>query len=379
MARGNIRKRTRKDGTTAYMVRVEMPPHPRTGKRKARVGTFDTEKAAEKTLTAWLADLDKGVTVEPTKMTMTELLRRWLDDEAAARVRSTTLAGYRLTVETHIIPALGNVPAQRLTVADVQRFRSEMVKTGKVRTAQVALLRLKQALAWAVAADLLSRNVSASVKRPNAKAPERKTWSADEARRFLKAAESDGYSPLWLLLLTTGLRRGEALGLRLQDLDLDRGLLTVRQTVVACKGAAIVQEPKSKAASRTVRLPAETVAALRAHRKRQAERQLAAETWVDGDLVFSTRTGKPINPRHVLRSFAAIVNRAGVPRISIHDLRHTHATLLLRDGVPVKVVSERLGHAQASITLDVYAHVMSDMQEQAVDSIGAALFKEKLA
>ncbi len=374
MARGNIRKRTRKDGTPAYMVRVEMPPDPRTGKRKTRAGTFDSEKAAEKALTAWLADLDKGVAVEPTKMKMTELLRRWLDDEAAARVRPTTLAGYRLTVETHIIPALGNVPALRLTVADVQRFRSEMVKTGKVRTAQVALLRLKQALAWAVAADLLPRNVAAGVKRPGAKAPERKTWSADEARRFLKAAETDGYSLLWLLLLSTGLRRGEALGVRWRDVDLDRGLLTVRQSVVASGGAPLVQEPKSKAASRTVRLPAATVAALRAHRKSQAERQLAAAQWADTGLIFSTGAGKPINPRHVLRSFAAIVKRAGVPRISIHDLRHTHATLLLRDGVPVKVVSERLGHSQASITLDVYAHVMDDMQEQAVDSIGAALF-----
>lgn len=374
MARGNIRKRTRKDGTTSYMVRVEMPPDPRTGKRKSRAGTFDTEKAAEKTLTAWLADLDKGVTVEPTRMRMTELLRRWLDDEAAARVRPTTLAGYRLTVETHIIPALGNVPAQRLTVGEVQRFRSEMVKTGKVRTAQVALLRLKQALAWAVAADLLPRNVAAGVKPPSAKAPERKTWSADEARHFLAVAETDGYSPLWLLLLSTGLRRGEALGLRWQDLDLDRGLLTVRQSVVACEGAPLVQEPKSKAASRTVRLPAPTVAALRAHRKRQAERHLAASQWAEIGLVFSTGAGKPINPRHVLRSFDAIVKRAGLTRISIHDLRHTHATLLLRDGVPVKVVQERLGHAQASITLDTYAHVIGDMQEKAVDAIDEALF-----
>ena len=233
------------------------------------------------------------------------------------------------------------MPAQRLTVADVQRFRSEVVKTGKIRTAQVALLRLKQALAWAVSSDLLPRNVAAGVKRPSAKAPERKTWSGDQARRFLAAAETDGYSPLWLVLISTGLRRGEALGWRWQDIDFDRGWLTVRQCVVAGHGAPLVQEPKSKAARRTVRLPSETVAALKTHRKRQAERQLSAAQWADTGLVFCTGAGKPINPRHVLRSFAAIVKRAAVPRISIHDLRHTHATLLLRDGVPLKVVSER--------------------------------------
>ena len=164
MARGNIRKRTRKDGGEAYQIRVELPPNPRTGKRQTRVGTFDTRKEAEKTLTAWQADLDKGMAVEPTKLRMAELLRRWLDDEAAARVRLTTLEGYRASVEHHVIPALGSMPAAKLTVADVQRFRTGMVAKGTPRTAQLALARLKQALAWAVAADLLPRNVAATVK-----------------------------------------------------------------------------------------------------------------------------------------------------------------------------------------------------------------------
>jgi integrase len=171
-------------------------------------------KEAEKTLTAWLADLDKGVTVEPTKLRMADLLRRWPDDEAAAHVRPTMLAGYRATVEHHIIPALGSVPAAKLTVADVQRFRSEMIASGTPRTAQLALLRLKQALAWAVAADLLPRNAAAGVKAPPGKAGERSTWTREQARTFLAAAEDDTYSPLWLVLLSTGLRRGEALGLR---------------------------------------------------------------------------------------------------------------------------------------------------------------------
>src|SRR5215212_8321379 len=312
MARGNIRKRTRKDGTTAYMVRVEMPPDPRTGKRKARAGTFDTEKAAEKTLTAWLTEFDKGITVEPTRMTMTELLRRWLDDEAAARVRGTTLEGYRATVENHLIPALGNVPASKLTVSDVQRFRSAMIAKGTPRTAQLALARLKQALAWAVAADLLPRNVAALVKPPASKAVERPTWTKEEARTFLASATGDTYDPLWLLLLSTGLRRGEALGVRWQDIDLDRATLSVRQAVVILPGKngekarPVIQEPKSKAVRRTIDLDPATIAALRAHHDRQAFRRKQAAFWQDHDLVFCTGNGLVLNPNNVLRNYDVI-------------------------------------------------------------------------
>jgi integrase len=380
MARGNVWLRTRKDGSNAYMVRCEMPPDPRTGKRKRRVATFDTKREADKTLTAWLADLDKGVTVEPTKLRMADLLRRWLDDEAAANVRPTTLEGYRATVENHVIPHLGSVPAARLTVADVQRFRTTMIATGTPRTAQLALLRLKQTLQWAVAADLLPRNVAAGVKPPAGKAAERATCTKEQALTFLAAAEGDTYDPLWLLLLSTGLRRGEALGLRWRDLDLDAATLTVRQAVVLLAGKdgaktrPVIQEPKSAAARRTIDLDPDTIAALRVHRDRQAFTRKRAAFWQDNDLVFCTGNGLVLNPNNVLRNYAAIVARAGVPTIGVHDLRHTHATLLLLDGVPLTVVSKRLGHAKVSITLDTYSHLLPGFAHRAVESIGAALF-----
>lgn len=372
-ARGQIVKRPRKDGSIGYFVRVELPADPSTGERRRKTGTFDTEKEAEKARTRWLSEVDEGNVVLPSKITMRDLLRRWLRDEAAHRVRPTTLVGYEITVEKHLIPALGNKQAQSLTTADVLEVRSKLVAAGKARTAQVAMLRLRQCLAWAVSVGLLARNVSATVKRPTAKAPERRTWDASQARTFLDTAQGDGYSPLWLVLLTTGLRRGEALGLRWRDIDFDRGTLSVRQSVVLHNGAPHIQLPKSKASLRTVRLPKGTLDALRQHRDRQTFKRKAAAEWADHDLVFATRQGKPINPRHVLRSFYALVKRADVPKISIHDLRHTSATLMLKSGVPVKVVSERLGHAQASITLDTYAHVLPDMQEAAVEAIDAAL------
>jgi integrase len=380
MARGNVWPRQRNDGTTAYMVRVEMPPDPRTGNRQRRVGTFDTRKEADKTLTAWLADLDKGIAVEPTKLRMADLLGRWLGDEAAARVRPRTLEDYRATVENHVTPALGNVPDSKLTVADVQRFRSQMIAKGSPRTAQLAMLRLKQALSWAVSADLLPRNVAAGVKPPPDKAEERRTWTKEEARTFLAEAESDTYSPLWRLLLSTGLRPGEALGPRWRDIDLDQATLSVRQAVVVLpakdgeKARPVIQEPKSKAANRTIDLDPATVAALRVHKDRQTFKRKGAAFWEDHDLVFCTGNGRILNPNNVLRNFEANVERSGVPKIGVHDLRHTHATWLLFDGIPVTLVSKRLGHAKVSITLDTYSHILPEYERRAVESIGAALF-----
>jgi integrase len=231
-----------------------------------------------------------------------------------------------------------------------------------------------------VSADLLPRNVAAGVKAPPGKAQERATWTREQARTFLAVAGGDTYDPFWLLLLSTGLRRGEALGLRWRDLDLDQGMLSVRQSIVILAGKEsekarpVIQEPKSQAAKRTIDLDPATVTALRSHKDRQAFQRWVTTFWENHDLVFCTGNGRILNPNNVLRNFDAIVERADVPRTWLHDLRHTHATLLLLDGVPVTLVSKRLGHAKVSITLDTYSHILPGFEHRAVESIGAALF-----
>ena len=274
-----------------------------------------------------------------------------------ARRKRPTLEGYRATIENHIIPKIGSVKAQRLTASTVQAFYADLHEQGVgARTVQLCYLRLSQALSLAVKWGTLYRNVCDAVDAPRVTHKRGRAWSADEARRFLVASKDTNLEALWVLIATTGLRRGEGLGVRWQDLDLDDRTLRVAQSVVIYKNKPIVQEPKSDAARRVVKLDPETVALLRTHRERQdAQRGALGPIWHDNDFVFCTGDGKVLNPNNLYRTLDVIMEKAKVPRIRLHDLRHSHATLLFAAGTPIKVVSERLGHAKTSITLDTYA------------------------
>lgn len=242
-------------------------------------------------------------------------------------------------------------------------------------------LRLSQALDQAVRFGIVPANICQAVTPPKLTAGKPNVWNAAEATRFLEAAQEDWLSPLWHLLLLEGMRRGEALGLRWRDLNWERGTAHRSQTVApdkANKGAALIQErTKTAAGARTVRLTAESLVALKDHRTRWLERRLAASDWVDTDLIVCTSRGTPINPNNVTQSFNAIVKRAGLRRIRPHDLRHTYATLLLLVGVPAKVVSERLGHASISLTIDTYSHVLPDMQDMAAAAFSRIMEQAK--
>ncbi len=375
---GSIQKRTGKRGVS-YLARVDFRPDPVTGERRQRAKTYRTRKEAEVALAAWITEVERGTALEPSKVTVGGLLEQWLTGVAKHNVKATTLEDYEATIRVHILPTLGSVLLQRLTAAQVQAFYATKLDAGaSPRTVQLCHLRLSQALKQAVAWGLVAHNVCANVKPPRVVYKRSETWTPEEAQAFLSVAAADGLHPLWLLALSTGMRRGELLGLRWRDLDLDRRSLSVRQCVVIHKGAALIEEPKTSSARRVVKLPAEAVEALREHRRRQVERRLCVGSlWEDHDLVFCTRLGRPLNPNNVARSYTRLVAIAGVPRIRLHDLRHTHATWLLKAGQPVKVVSERLGHAKVSITLDTYAHVLPDMQEGAVDTVGGLLFRDR--
>jgi len=170
------------------------------------------------------------------------------------------------------------------------------------------------------------------------------------------------------------MRRGELLGLRWQDIDLNRGTLRVVQSVRWMSGKPVVSPPKTDSSVRAIGISGPVVDALKEHRKAWLERKLKARTWADGDLVFCTRTGQPLNPSNLYRNLAAIITAADVPKLRLHDMRHTHATLLLAGDTPIRAVSARLGHSQTSVTMNIYAHVLQEMQDRAITAIDAALF-----
>jgi integrase len=258
------------------------------------------------------------------------------------RLRPGTWVEYRRKAETHLIPTIGQVPLQQLTTAMLNALYRQLLDRGVgPRTVQYVHATIRKALNDAVRWGLLVRNPAHHAAAPRPHRPELRTWTADQLRGFPASVRSDRLYAAWRLAALTGMRRGEVLGLRWADLDLEGGWLSVRQTLVVVDNQPRVSEPKTARGRRRIALDAETVAALRAHHTAQAAERLAAgPSWLNSDLVFTRPDGAPLHPEYVRRVFDRLLQRAGLPRIHLHDLRHTHATLALQAGVHPKVVSE---------------------------------------
>jgi integrase len=354
-----------------------------TGRRRQKWHSgFRTKREAEKGLTALLATQDTGTYVAPQKITLGEYLAdRWLP-AIEATVRPTTFAGYRAHVRVYVNPALGSIPLQSVTTDQLNAFYLQLHRAGgrdgaalapaTVRRVHATLHRaFRDAMSW----GYLNRNPAAPAVKPKQRSPgsvEMKTWTVADVRRFLDHVQGDRLFPAWRLAASTGLRRGELLGLRWQDVDLDTGRVSVRQTLTTVGNKVAFGEPKTARGKRNIALDGVTIGALRMWRARQAQERLTfGQAWHDTGLVFSREDGSLIHPDTFSFWFDRQVRAAGVPRIRFHDLRHTHATLALQAGVPAKVVSERLGHATVAFTLDVYSHVIPALQEDAAERIAA--------
>jgi integrase len=285
-------------------------------------------------------------------------------------------------LRAHVIPAIGAVPLARLTATALDDLYGRLLRAGRcdgagglsARTVRYVHTIVRRALADAVRKGLVARNVADLADPPSvseAKAPTMRTWTADEVAAYLAHVHDDRLSAAWQLLATTGARRGEVLGARWRDLDLARGRWSIVQTVIESG----VSRPKG-GRTRNVALDAGTIEALRAHRRAQAAEKLGfGPAYDDHGLVFCREDGTPLEPRTFSRAFGRHVELAELPRIRLHDLRHTWATLALGAGVHPKVVSERLGHASIAITLDVYSHVSAGLQQDAADTVAALLHR----
>jgi integrase len=329
-------------------------------------------------LTEAMANRDKGLIYDDKNLTVGEYLDRWLSDSVRDTVRESTYSRDKYLATNHIKPSLGRLKLKNLNALHLQGLYRDRLDSGlSGSTVQKVHHVLHKALAQAVRWNLIPRNPADSVKAPTPTPKEMHPLSAHEARRLLAAARGNRLEALYVLAIHTGMRRGELLGLKWGNVDLENATVRVRRTLTRTDNGRrlALGEPKTKNSRRTVRLTQRAVEALRSHRARQAEEKLrVGSLYQDQDLVFAGEGGGLINPSNLRqRSFALLLKQAGLPQITFHDLRHTCASLLFQRNVHPKFVQELLGHASVAITLDTYSHMLPGMGGEAADAMGEAL------
>lgn len=377
----------RKAGNGSWWFVVDLPPGGDGKRRQAKRRGFRTKAEAQAALDELRVGVRRGTYVAPVRQTFGDFLTNdWLP-AIRATIEPSTHASYSRYVRLHVVPALGGIGLQQLDAGMLNRLYADLLdhgrKNGKPgglspRTVRYIHTIIGRALREAMAWDRVARNVAQAAQPPRvaqAKSPEMKTWDAATLARFLHIVREDRHQPAWLFLATTGSRRGEALGLRWTDVDLDAGKVVLYQTITAVDHQLRIAPRTKSGKPRPIEIDGATVAALRGVRKRQAEeRLLIGPDFEDHDLVFARPDGKPQHPEHFSNAFERRVARYKLPRIRLHDLRHTWATLALEAGVDVKIVSERLGHASAKITWDIYQHVTPTMQSDAAETVARLIF-----
>jgi integrase len=385
-------------GRRFWVERKPRPACPRCGgslveteeRRRTTKAGFATRKECAQAMNRLLVSVAEQSFIATTRLTVREYLQQeWLP-AAEATVRPSTYNSYVQHVDCHVVPFIGTVQLQKLSGATLNGLYGKLAASGRKNgkrglspmTVHHVHSCLHRALRDAVRWGRLTRNPADAADPPRlrASAHEMRTWSAEQLQVFLGSTKEERLGGLWHLLALTGMRRGEALGLRWDDIDLQAARLSVRRALIPTGGEVVVSEPKTAKGRRVIALDATTVCVLKA----QASRQLTDQTqcgddWVDSGYVFTIASGEPLDPEDVTRYFRQAVKRAMLPQIRLHDLRHTHATLALQAGVHPKVVSERLGHATVAITLDTYSHAIPAMQEEAAALIAGLVFADSRA
>ena len=337
------------------------------GKRKRKTYYGETRKEAQEQLTAALRTIQQGLPITNDRLTVGRYLERWLNESAKPTIRPKTYHSYAQLIRLHLTPDLGHIVLGKLTPQDVQEFVNRKLKVGlSARTVQYLHSVLRRALGQALKWGLVPRNVATLVDPPRVRRTDVRPLLPDQARLLLEALRGDRLEALYTVALAVGLREGEALGLRWQDVDFEKGTLSVRVALQRIEGKLQLVEPKTLRSRRSILLSDSTLGALRTHHARQlAERLQAGERWYESGLVFTSRTGTPLLARNIVRHFKGVLRKAALPDQRFYDLRHTCASLLLAQGVHPRVAMEILGHSQISLTMDTYSHVIPTLQKEA--------------
>lgn len=381
--RGHIAKKGNR-----YYALVYEGIDPATGKPRHRWhAAGDTRKGAEKVLGDIVKRMHDGDYRAPDKIALGDyLLERWLPSKRT-RVKPSTASAYERNIRLHINPNIGRIPLQKLHPVDLDELYVKLLTEGKrngsggglsAKSVRNVHATIQSALTDAARKGTVIRNVADLADPPaiSRSGHSMNVWTGDELRTFLDAIAGHDLYPLYFLASSTGMRRGELAGLPWRNVDLDTARLTVNEQVVSVDYKLIVDDLKTETSRRTIDLDEHTVTMLRRHRRQQLEERMASGRRGDDSFVFAKPDGSPVHPDLISQTFERTVAQLDVPRIRLHDLRHTHATILLQQNVHPKVVSERLGHSSIAFTMTVYQHVMPGMQTEAAATFGTAVFGE---
>ncbi len=367
--RGHIRQRNKKSGT--WSIVLELGKDTADKRKQQWITVRGSKRDAEKRLAEVLYQSDVGIYVAPGKTTVADYLERWLVDYAKPNLSPRGFERYADIIKRHLIPAMGTIQLSRLKPEHLQRHYSDVLASGLSAASAAYHHRvLHIALATAVKWGLVARNVADAVTPPRDRRPEMQTWDEYELNIFLEAAKGRQYYALFYTALFTGMRRSELLALRWQDIDFIYGQINVSRSLHQLRDNSFVfTAPKSAKSRRTIALPPSAFLVLEAYRKaKEVEYSMMGTTLNDSELVFCNLDGSPWRPNTITRAWSMLAARAGVKPIRLHDARHTHASLMLKQGIHPKIVQERLGHASISMTLDTYSHVAPGLQDAAAKS-----------
>ena len=354
--------------------------NPDAGKPKRKSFYGKTRAEVKEKMREYQEEMAQGLDIMGQEQTFGEWILFWMDNYKKIELRLSTWENYMRSIKNHIYPALGHIPLRDLKTDDIQNLYNRMIKEGRApatvrRNHQIINSCLKQA----VENRLLSWNPAEAAKLPKLTDTKVRAMTFEEMSKFLSVLQEDRWGAAFLCLLGTGLRMGELLALRWQDVDLDKQILHVRQALVRTKEKGVYfDEPKTEKSKRAIPIPGEVVEALKKHRIQQFQLRLAVgEKYQNHDLVFATSVGTPIYPRNFTRKFYKLRDKAGIPKdINLHALRHTYATRLLEQGENLKTVQELLGHTDISTTANTYSHVSIEVKQKAAAKMDKLLSKK---
>ncbi|MED4332259.1 tyrosine-type recombinase/integrase [Geobacillus stearothermophilus] len=369
-----------KEKKKGFYFRIDVGKDPVTGKRKqASFGPFRTKTEAKKELLKIKNQVDDGSYFKESTEDFSMFMERWFNTSYKRTVEITTAKSREYVIRNHIMKYFQHKKINEITTFDIDSFYVDKLDSG-YSGAYIRQMHnlLNQAFDQAVRWSLVKVNPVKNAKPPKVKSEEKITWTVDEVNRFLNLIKDSSMEIPYLLAIFTGMRRGEVLGLKWDDVDFENKKIRIKRSLCFVSGKGLIfKEPKTKKSKRQISISQHVVNVLKKHKQKQEfQKEKLGTQYQDNNLIVCTDDGKPLDPRNLLRQFYRLIEEASVPRISFHDLRHTHATILMQQGENPKVVSERLGHSRVGITLDLYSHVSDDLQEQAAEKFENALLKQ---